>query len=115
MSLPLLIGAFFLSFTGFVFLQKRSLVGNLLGFLLLSHAVNLSIFTSHPRYPGKPPLIPDGETLLSPPFSEPLPQALLLTALVIGLALTVFLIVLSQGIDAEGEESEDSAALEEES
>jgi multicomponent K+:H+ antiporter subunit C len=61
-----------------------------LGLTLLSYAVNLFIVATGRLTVGRPPIVAAGAT----GYADPLPQALVLTAIVIGLATTVFAIVL---------------------
>ncbi len=62
-----------------------------LGYTLLSYAVNLFLFSSGRIRGADAPLIGSG----SPDYADPLPQALVLTAIVIGFAMTAFLLVLA--------------------
>jgi len=68
-----------------------------LGLMLLSYAVNLFIFAMGRLTVGLPPIVAAG----APGYADPLPQALVLTAIVIGLATTVFTIVLALVASAE--------------
>ncbi len=61
------------------------------GLTLLSYAVNLFLFTAGRLKTHQPPLILPGAT----DFTDPLPQALVLTAIVIGFAMTAFVIILA--------------------
>lgn len=70
------------------------LVRFVFGFVLMGNAVNLLIFTAGRLYPVTPPLIGSGSTLPAEPVANALPQALILTAIVIGFAMTLFLLVL---------------------
>lgn len=73
---------------------RRSIIKLLIGLVLLSNASNLLIFTSAGLIRGNPPL-PEGEAEApEPPFADPLPQALILTAIVIGFGVLAFAIVL---------------------
>lgn len=73
---------------------SRNVVRLLLGLSLLATAVNLMVFLAgHPRS-VQPPLIPEGADVLRD-AADPVPQALILTAIVIGFALTVVLTALS--------------------
>jgi multicomponent Na+:H+ antiporter subunit C len=72
----------------------RSIVKLLFGLMLLSHAANLLIFVSGGLTRAIPPLIPHGQTVPEPGFADPLPQALVLTALVISFAMLAFMAVL---------------------
>lgn len=76
-------------------LLRRSLVKLLIGLALLGHATNLLIFTASGLTRGGPPVIAlDAETLTGP-IADPLPQALILTAIVIGLGVIAFALALA--------------------
>ncbi|MDP2144882.1 MAG: Na+/H+ antiporter subunit C [Gallionella sp.] len=62
----------------------------ILGLTLLSYAVNLFLFASGRLRMNAPPLIRDGAA-----YTDPLPQALVLTAIVIGFGMTAYLVMLS--------------------
>ncbi len=63
----------------------------IIGLSLLSYAVNLFIFSMGKLRIGAAPVLDSGPTV----FADPLPQALVLTAIVIGFATTaLFLVVL---------------------
>ncbi|MGF1545961.1 MAG: Na+/H+ antiporter subunit C [Thiotrichales bacterium] len=62
-----------------------------LGLTLLSYAVNLFLFVMGRLAIGQPPIIAPG----APGYADPLPQALVLTAIVIGFAMTAFVIMLA--------------------
>ncbi len=69
----------------------------LTGLMLMSYAVNLFIFASGFIRVNKPPLTL-GEGVVNPAdFADPLPQALVLTAIVIGFATTALYLVLMLG------------------
>ena len=74
---------------------SRALVRVLLGVVVLGNAVNLLIFVSGRLTSATPPIVPAGETTPVGYFANPLPQALILTAIVIGFAMFAFLIVLA--------------------
>ena len=77
-------------------LLRRSLVKLLIGLSLLSHATNLLIFTAGGLTRGQPPIISAGESsATTAPFADPLPQALILTAIVISFGVTAFALVLT--------------------
>nr|WP_280742282.1 NADH-quinone oxidoreductase subunit K [Sphingomonas jejuensis] len=67
---------------------SRNLVRLLLGVSLLSTGVNILLFVAGGMGNRQPPLIRAGETQLGD-SADPLTQALILTAIVIGFALTV--------------------------
>lgn len=80
---------------GIYMMLRRSLVKLLIGLALLSHAANLLIFTAARLVPANSPVIADGETFLARPYADPLPQALILTAIVISFGVTAFALALS--------------------
>lgn len=90
--LAVVIGVLFAG--GLYMMLRRNLVKILIGLLLLGHAVNLFVFTLGRLVRGRPPLIPDGESYLIPPYADPVPQALILTAIVISFGVTAFAIIL---------------------
>ena len=61
------------------------------GLTFLSYAVNLFLLVMGRLTIGKPPIIVENIT----EYADPLPQALVLTAIVISFAMTAFVIVLS--------------------
>jgi multicomponent Na+:H+ antiporter subunit C len=73
---------------------SRNVVRLLLGLSMLATAVNLMVFLAGRLRSVQPPLIPEGADRLRD-SADPLPQALILTAIVIGFALTVVLAALS--------------------
>jgi multicomponent Na+:H+ antiporter subunit C len=79
---------------GLYMMLRRSIVKLIIGLGLLAHAANLLIFTAAGLTRARPPLIAAGE--MSPPgnIADPLPQALILTAIVIGFAVQAFALVL---------------------
>lgn len=79
-------------------MMSRSIVKLILGLALLGHASNLLIFSMGDLVRGRPPLIGDGADAPIPPFADPLPQALILTAIVIGLGAIAFAIVLVRSV-----------------
>lgn len=74
------------------------LAGHLLrfifGLVLISNAANLTIFLAGRLTEGAPPLIAEGQDLPPDLVANALPQALVLTAIVIGFGLFAFAIVL---------------------
>lgn len=65
------------------------------GLCLLSYAVNLFIFSMGRLTVGAPPIMPKGGFVDPTAYADPLPQALVLTAIVISFATTaLFLVVM---------------------
>jgi multicomponent K+:H+ antiporter subunit C len=74
----------------------------ILGLTLLSYGVNLFIFVMGRLRTGAPAVVNKGDSLSSTlNYADPLPQALVLTAIVIGFAMTAFLLVLALRARAE--------------
>ena len=91
--LSLLVGAFF---TASIYLMlSRYIIRLLLGVALLSNAVNLLIFTAGRLVHEVPPVIPEGAYAPEAVTANPLPQALILTAIVISFSFFAFLLVLA--------------------
>jgi len=86
---------------GLYMLFRRSLVKVVIGLVLLAHSANLLIFTASGLKQGAPPLVPEGMETPPPDAADPLPQALILTAIVISFGLTAFQVVLFQRTYAE--------------
>jgi multicomponent Na+:H+ antiporter subunit C len=76
-------------------LLRRSLLKLLIGLGMLGHASNLLIFTAARLTRGRPPLIEPNAAVLAAPAADPLPQALILTAIVIGFGVTAFALALA--------------------
>ena len=73
---------------------RRSIVKLVIGLMLISNAANLLIFTSAGMTRGAPPLIPEGAMLPDGAVADPLPQAVVLTAIVIAFGVLAFAVVL---------------------
>lgn len=80
--------------TGIYMMLRRSVAKLLIGLGLLSQAANLLIFTAGGVVRGRSPVVPEGETRPLEVVADPLPQALILTAIVIGFAVLAFALVL---------------------
>ncbi|MGH2372558.1 MAG: sodium:proton antiporter [bacterium] len=86
-AVSLLVGV--LVATGFYLLLGKSLLRQIIGLALLSHAANVFILLAA-GLKGSVPVIGAGPG----PMTDPLPQALILTAIVISFGLTAFLLAL---------------------
>jgi multicomponent Na+:H+ antiporter subunit C len=91
-AIAILVGLFFAA--GIYLMLSRALVRVLLGILLLGNGVNLLIFVAGRLTSAVPPIVPPGHEQPVGAFANPLPQALILTAIVIGFAMFAFLSVL---------------------
>lgn len=87
--------------TGLYLMLRRNVVRLVFGLVLLGHAANLLIFTAGGLVRGRPPIIPDGSVAAPPGAADPLPQALVLTAIVIGFAVVSFAAVLVHRVIAQ--------------
>ncbi|MBR9999600.1 MAG: Na+/H+ antiporter subunit C [Cyclobacteriaceae bacterium] len=95
---------------GIYLLLRRSVTKLILGIILLSNATNLLVFISGGLTTGNPPFIPVNEELPPSGIADPLPQALVLTALVIGLGIIAYTMVLKYKYhDETGNEDFDNA------
>lgn len=79
---------------GLYLMMRRSIVKLIIGLAILANAANLLIFTSAGLTRGRTPMIGANETVVRAPVADPLPQALVLTAIVIGFAVLAFTAVL---------------------
>lgn len=79
---------------GIFMMLRRSMVKLLLGLLLLGNGVNILIFLTGGLTKGKAPLIDENQKTFVDTYADPVPQALILTAIVISFALTSFAIIL---------------------
>ena len=108
-----------LVFAGVYLLLRARSFDVILGLTLLSYATNLLIFSGGRLVTGKPPVLRDGVPATLEHAVDPLPQALVLTAIVIGFAMTAVAIVVamrsrgdngSDHVDAEEPVSAERAA-----
>lgn len=101
--LAILIGALYAA--GFYLMLRRSLIKVILGLTVFSHGANLMILAAGDlRRAGNPengpgvrlPIVAEGAEVLEAPYADPLPQALVLTAIVIGFGLQAFTLVMAK-------------------
>jgi len=87
--LAILLGVLYTS--GVYMLLRRSILKFIIGIIFLSNATNLLVFLSAGLVRGTPAFLDDqtGDAVV---FADPLPQALVLTAVVIGLGIVVYLL-----------------------
>ncbi|MBB4119296.1 multicomponent Na+:H+ antiporter subunit C [Mesonia hippocampi] len=79
---------------GLYMMMRRSLVKLILGLIIIGNGANLLIFLLGRITKGSPPIIGEHEKLLSDIYADPVPQALILTAIVISFGLQSFAIIL---------------------
>ncbi len=80
---------------GLYLVLRRNLARLIIGLALLTNAGNLLIFTAGGLIRARPPLIPEGADQPVDVITDPLPQALILTAIVIGFGILAFAMVLA--------------------
>lgn len=90
MSLMLALTAGVLFAVGTWLILQRALTRVIIGIAILSHGANILMMASHRR--GSAPIIGEGEPA---EFSDPLPQAFALTAIVISFGVTGFLLAMA--------------------
>jgi multicomponent Na+:H+ antiporter subunit C len=83
---------------GIYLMLRRRLVQLIIGLGLLSNGTNLLIFTAGGLTRARPPVLPEGAAVLEQPYADPVPQALVLTAIVIGFGLLAFSLVLAHRV-----------------
>lgn len=79
-----------LTFSGVYLILRARTFSVALGLTLFSYAVNLFLFVMGRLHTGKPAVLSDAAS-----YTDPVPQALVLTAIVIGFAMTAFVLILA--------------------
>lgn len=90
--LIILIG--FLFSCGFYLVLRRSFLRMLVGVLFFGQAANLALLVLPGIGDGVSPIVKAGATIPPEGYADPLPQALILTAIVIGFGVIAFATVL---------------------
>ena len=90
--LAIVIGGVFAA--GIYLMLRRSIVKLAIGLSLLANAANLVIFVAAGLTRGVPPLVAEGDVRPPDGAADPLPQAMILTAIVIGFGVLAFTLVL---------------------
>lgn len=91
-SFILLVGLLFA--IGFYLVLRRSLVQLFIGLVLLSHGANLLVFISSGLVSDAAPILSDASPRPISDMADPLPQALVLTAIVISFGVLAFSLIL---------------------
>ena len=79
---------------GFYMLLNKGMTKMIIGIMTLGYASNLFIFTIARLTRGMPALIKSGDSVMLSDYADPIPQAFILTAIVIGFGIQAFGIVL---------------------
>ena len=77
---------------GIFLILRRRTFPVILGLSLLTYAVNVFLFASGRLTVGAPPILSDATT-----YTDPLPQALVLTAIVISFGMTAVIVMIALG------------------
>jgi multicomponent Na+:H+ antiporter subunit C len=83
---------------GIYLMLRRRLAQLIIGLGLLSNGTNILIFTAGGLTRSHPPVVPQGAQHLMQPYADPVPQALILTAIVIGFGVLAFSLVLAHRV-----------------
>jgi multicomponent Na+:H+ antiporter subunit C len=97
MELLLAVVAGVLYATGLYLMLRRRLAQLIIGLGLLSNGSNVLILASAGVTRGRPPLITEASTGADQ-FADPVPQSLILTAIVIGFGVLAFSLVLAHRV-----------------
>ena len=92
--LAVLVGILFS--VGAYLMMERSLIRLLFGLVLISNAASLAVFAAGRLTWGEPAIVPAGALAPDREIANALPQALVLTAIVIGFGLIAFALVLAE-------------------
>lgn len=95
LELLLAVGLGVLTAAGIWLLLRARVFDVILGLTLLSYAVNVFIFLAGRVRVGRPPIISQDLAPTLASYADPLPQALVLTAIVIGFAMTALILVIA--------------------
>ena len=74
-------------------LRKRNIIKIIIGLGIIEYAVNLFFVLIGYRTHGRAPILAKDQVILN--MVDPLPQALVLTSIVIGLAVTVLIVAIA--------------------
>jgi len=94
MTLLLAIAVAALFAAGLYMMLRRSAMKLIIGLALIGHGSNLLIFSAGRHIRGGAPLTDKDAVVPEAPFTDPLPLALILTAIVISFAIVSYTIVL---------------------
>jgi len=96
--------------TGLYLMLRRRLAQIIIGLGLLSNGTNMLIFTAGGLTRSNPPVVPADAMAPIAPYADPVPQSLILTAIVIGFGVLAFSLVLAHRVH-ESASSDDIDAI----
>lgn len=97
--LAIVIGALYAG--GVYMMLRKTVVKLLIGLAMIGNAANLLIFVSSSVVRSHPPIVPAAGKSVATPYADPLTQALILTAIVIGFAVLAFALALVKRVYGE--------------
>ena len=97
MELLLAVVAGVLYAAGLYLMLRRRLAQIIVGLGLLANGSNILIFAAAGVTRGNPPVLPV-DAVVTAPFADPVPQSLILTAIVIGFGVLAFSLVLAHRV-----------------
>jgi multicomponent Na+:H+ antiporter subunit C len=100
MEILLAVASGVLYMAGIYLMLRRRLAQLIIGLGLLSNGTNILIFAAGGLTRSHPPVVRQGASQLAAPYADPVPQALVLTAIVIGFGLLAFSLVLAHRVHA---------------
>lgn len=74
-------------------LVKKNIIKKIVGFGIMEYAINLFFILLGYRTGGEAPILEKGKEITN--FVDPLPQALILTSIVIGLGVTALMVAIA--------------------
>jgi multicomponent Na+:H+ antiporter subunit C len=83
---------------GVYLMLRRRLAQLIIGLGLMGNGTNLLIFTAGGLTRARAPVIPEAAATITGPFADPVPQSLVLTAIVIGFGVLAFSLVLAHRV-----------------
>lgn len=84
--------------SGIYLMLKRRLAQLIVGLSMMANGSNLLIFTAAGVTRGRAPIIDEAAGVAGEPFADPVPQSLVLTAIVIGFGVLAFSLVLAHRV-----------------
>jgi multicomponent Na+:H+ antiporter subunit C len=84
--------------TGLYLMLRRRLAQLAIGLALVSHGSNVLIFTAAGVIRSRPPIVPESAAGFTAVAADPVPQSLILTAIVIGFGVLAFALVLAHRV-----------------
>lgn len=94
MEIILTLSAGFLIACGLYAMMREGMVRVILGIMLMGHGANLMLFSTGDLKMGGLPIIPKGMTEVVGEVSDPISQAIVLNAIIIGFGVTAFVLIL---------------------